>query len=65
EALKTTNSANRPMIGGAIKFNEKGQNVDLHSASVQILNNKPTVVLPTDVAEAKPVFPMPGWDKRA
>jgi branched-chain amino acid transport system substrate-binding protein len=63
-ALKATNISNRPMIGGTIRFNEKGQNVDLHSASVQILGNKPTVVLPTDVAEAKPVFPMPGWDKR-
>jgi branched-chain amino acid transport system substrate-binding protein len=65
EALKATNITNRLMIGGAIKFNEKGQNVDLRSAAVQNLKGKPTVVLPAENAEAKPVFPMPGWDKRA
>ncbi|HVM81021.1 MAG TPA: branched-chain amino acid ABC transporter, partial [Stellaceae bacterium] len=64
EALKTTAISNRLMVGGTIRFNEKGQNVDLRSASVQILEEKPTVVLPVENAVAKPVFPMPGWDKR-
>ncbi|HKX06748.1 MAG TPA: ABC transporter substrate-binding protein [Stellaceae bacterium] len=65
EALKATNITNRVMVGGAIKFNEKGQNVDLRSAAVQNLKGKPTVVLPAENASAPPVFPMPGWDKRA
>ncbi len=64
-ALKTTNITERVMVGGAIKFNEKGQNVDLRSAAVQNLKGKPTVVLPAENASAPPVFPMPGWDKRA
>jgi branched-chain amino acid transport system substrate-binding protein len=65
EALKTTNITDRVMVGGAIKFNEKGQNVDLRSAAVQNLKGKPTVVLPAENASASPVFPMPGWDQRA
>jgi len=64
-ALKATNITNRVMVGGAIKFNEKGQNVDLRSAAVQNLKGKPTVVLPAENASAKPIFPIPGWDKRA
>lgn len=65
EALRTTDIANRLMIGGAIKFDAKGQNVDLRSAAVQNLAGKPTVVLPAANAAAKPVFPMPGWAQRA
>ncbi|HKF70785.1 MAG TPA: ABC transporter substrate-binding protein [Stellaceae bacterium] len=65
DALKATNIKDRLMVGGAIRFNEKGQNVDLRSAAVQNLKGKPTVVLPAENAEAKPVFPMPGWDQRA
>jgi len=65
EALRATNITERVMVGGAIKFNEKGQNVDLRSAAVQNLKGKPTVVLPAQNAAAPPVFPIPGWDKRA
>jgi len=64
-ALRTTALTERVMVGGIIRFDAKGQNVDLRSAAVQILNGKPTVVLPAEIAEAPPVFPMPGWDKRA
>jgi branched-chain amino acid transport system substrate-binding protein len=64
QALKATNIANRIMIGGAITFDEKGQNTHLPSAVVQNLGGKPTVVLPEQNAEAKPVFPMPGWSQR-
>jgi len=63
-ALRTTHITDRVMVGGAITFNEKGQNVNLPSASVQNLKGKPMVVLPVESAEAKPVFPMPGWSKR-
>ncbi len=65
EALKATNIKSRIMLGGAITFNEKGQNVNLPSACVQNRNGKPTVVLPAENAELKPVFPVPGWSKRA
>jgi branched-chain amino acid transport system substrate-binding protein len=64
EALKATDIKDRVMLGGAIAFNEKGQNVNLPSASVQNRNGKPTVVLPAENAELKPVFPVPGWSQR-
>jgi branched-chain amino acid transport system substrate-binding protein len=65
EALKATNIKERIMIGGAITFNEKGQNVNLPSATVQNRNGRPTVVLPAENAELKPVFPVPGWSQRS
>lgn len=64
EALKATDIKDRVMLGGPIKFDEKGQNTNLPSACVQNRNGKPTVVLPADNAELKPVFPVPGWSKR-
>ena len=59
EAIRQTNIANRIMIGGPIKFNAKGQVEGILSACVQNLNQRPTVVLPGETAEARPVFPMP------
>jgi len=64
EALKATRIENRVMLGGPITFNEKGQNTNLPSAVVQNIDGRPEVVLPAANAEAKPVFPMPGWTKR-
>ncbi len=64
EALRATNIGKRVMIGGAIRFDAKGQNVDNRLASLQIRNGRPTVVLPAANAEAKPVFPVPGWSQR-
>jgi branched-chain amino acid transport system substrate-binding protein len=64
EALRQTSLAQRVMIGGAIHFDEKGQNPDQISAAVQNLGGKPAAVLPTARAEAKLVFPMPGWTQR-
>jgi branched-chain amino acid transport system substrate-binding protein len=59
EAIRQTNITDRMMIGGPIRFNAKGQVEGIASAAVQNLNLKPTVVLPADSAEAKPVFPTP------
>jgi len=64
EALRATNITKRVMVGGPIRFNEKGQNVDTGMAALQIRNEKPTVVLPAASAEMAPVFPVPGWSKR-
>ncbi len=64
EALRTTNITKRAMLGGAITFDAKGQNVNLPSAVVQNLGGKPTVVLPAESAEAKLVFPMPAFKGR-
>ena len=63
EAIRQTNMSSRMMIGGPIKFNAKGQVEGIQSACIQNLNMRPTVVLPTANAEAKPVFPVPGYKK--
>ena len=65
EALRATHITDRPMLGGAIHFDEHGQNVDLPSAATENLHGKPMVVLPASNAEAKPIFPMPGWSQRS
>jgi branched-chain amino acid transport system substrate-binding protein len=61
EAIRQTDIKSRMMLGGPIKFNAKGQVEGLASACIQNLNMRPTVVLPANAAEAKPVFPMPGY----
>jgi branched-chain amino acid transport system substrate-binding protein len=61
DAIRQTNITNRMMLGGAIKFNAKGQVEGLQSACIQNLNLRPTVVLPANAAEAKPLFPVPGY----
>lgn len=61
EAIRQTDIKSRMMLGGPIKFNSKGQVEGLASACIQNLNMRPTVVLPAGAAEAKPVFPMPGY----
>lgn len=65
EALRSTDLTDRVMIGGPIRFDEKGQNPDIASAAVQNRGLRPTVVLPAEVAELPPVFPMPGWRDRS
>jgi len=64
KALKATNLVDHTMIGGPIKFDEKGQNNDIPSACVQNRNQTPTVVLPAEVATMTPVLPMPPWQGR-
>jgi branched-chain amino acid transport system substrate-binding protein len=64
EALRTTKLDTHMMIGPAITFDAKGQNVNFSSAVVQNLGQRPTVVLPKGAAEKAPVFPMPGWQNR-
>ncbi|HEY5897175.1 MAG TPA: ABC transporter substrate-binding protein [Burkholderiales bacterium] len=63
DAIHKTDLKSRMMIGGPIKFNAKGQVEGLASACIQNLNMRPTVVLPASAAEAKPVFPVPGYKK--
>jgi len=63
EAIRATDIKTRMMLGGPIKFNAKGQVEGNASACIQNLNLKPTVVLPAASAQAKPVFPVPGYKK--
>jgi len=64
DALRRTNIAERMMLGDAIRFDDKGQVVGNGSGCLQNLSLKPTLVLPTNAAETKPVFPWPEF-KRA
>ena len=64
KAIKQTDIAEHVMIGGPIRFDEKGQNAGIPSAVMQNRDRKPTVVLPSAVATMAPVFPMPGWQSR-
>lgn len=63
EAIRQTDIKSRMMLGGPIKFNAKGQVEGLQSACIQNLNLRPALVLPAAAAEAKPVFPVPGYKK--
>jgi branched-chain amino acid transport system substrate-binding protein len=64
EALRATDISSHLMAGGPIKFNEKGHNPNIGSVLLQNLNRRPQVVMPSQIAEAKPVFPMPKWRGR-
>jgi branched-chain amino acid transport system substrate-binding protein len=63
DAIRETNITEKMSLGGPIKFNAKGQVEGIGSACVQNLGGVPTVVLPSAVATAKPVFPTPGYKK--
>jgi branched-chain amino acid transport system substrate-binding protein len=60
-ALKSTDIADHVMIGPAIRFDQKGQNIGIPSVCVQNRHRTPTVVLPSDVATLAPVLPEPPW----
>jgi branched-chain amino acid transport system substrate-binding protein len=61
EALHATKLDEHVMVGEAIQFDAKGQNIGFKMAALQNLKRKPTVVLPTETAEAELVYPQPGW----
>lgn len=63
-AIRATNITDHVMIGGPIKFDDKGQNNNIRSAVVQNRNLTPTVVLPPNVATMAPVLPIPPWNGR-
>jgi branched-chain amino acid transport system substrate-binding protein len=64
KAIRATDIAEHVMIGGPIKFDDKGQNVGIPSAVMQNRNRTPAVVLPASVATMAPVIPMPPWQGR-
>jgi len=60
-ALRTTHIQKRIATGGPISFDAKGQQQSLISVILQNLHLHPAIVLPKNLAEDAPVFPMPGW----
>jgi branched-chain amino acid transport system substrate-binding protein len=65
EALRKTYMKQDLMVGGAVTFNHKGDNVNADAAMVQVLEGSVKVVLPLKSAEAKYVYPMPKqlWER--
>jgi branched-chain amino acid transport system substrate-binding protein len=47
-----------------IAFDDKGQNPHARALLMQVQSGRIAVVYPPDVAEAKPLLPVPPWDKR-
>jgi branched-chain amino acid transport system substrate-binding protein len=64
-AIRATDIPEHVMIGGPIKFDDKGQNNNIGSAVIQNRNRTPAVVLPEAAATMKPVLPMPPWQGRS
>jgi branched-chain amino acid transport system substrate-binding protein len=66
-ALKKTYLKQDLMVGLAVAFDERGDNVNADAAMIQILGQSLKVVLPEKAAEAKYVYPMPKqlWDRGA
>jgi branched-chain amino acid transport system substrate-binding protein len=64
-ALRKTYLKQDLMIGGAVTFDQRGDNVNADSAMVQIFEGSIKVVLPQKAAEAKYVYPMPKqlWER--
>jgi branched-chain amino acid transport system substrate-binding protein len=65
KAIRETNLGEHVMIGGPVRFDDKGQNPGIPSACVQSRNRTPTVVLPAEVATMPPVLPEPSWQGRS
>lgn len=70
KALKETNLKDHPVVGGPIKFNEKGDNTGALTALVQIQPDadplkRPKIVMPKEFSESdKIVFPAPQlWER--
>ncbi len=63
-ALRQTNIAEHIMYGGPITFDAKGQNPNIGVPMLQVQNQQPVVIAPSDVAQSKPALPMRKWSER-
>jgi branched-chain amino acid transport system substrate-binding protein len=64
-ALKKTYFKQDLMVGLAVAFDEKGDNINADAAMIQILGGSIKVVLPEKSSEDKYVYPMPWqlWER--
>jgi branched-chain amino acid transport system substrate-binding protein len=63
EALAKTHLTDQ-IVPYPVHFDEKGQNRDARTLLMQVHGGKILVVYPGEFAEAKPVLPVPAWEKR-
>lgn len=64
EALRKTDIKDNVVTGTGVHFNAKGQNPDVRMSAIQNRGGKNLVILPAEVAVAKPNWPMRPWNKR-
>jgi ABC-type branched-subunit amino acid transport system substrate-binding protein len=64
-ALKKTYLKQDLMVGLAVAFDERGDNINADTAMIQIIGQSLKVVLPDKAAEVKYVYPMPKqlWER--
>ncbi len=64
-ALKKTYFKQDLMVGLAVAFDERGDNINADTAMIQVINQSIKVVLPEKAAETKYVYPMPKqlWER--
>jgi branched-chain amino acid transport system substrate-binding protein len=65
DAIRTTNISDNSSIGPGISFNAKGQNDKIIGGGIQNRGGKLVTVAPKEVANGKPVWPMPSYQGRA
>jgi branched-chain amino acid transport system substrate-binding protein len=65
DAIRATDIKDNVSIGPGIKFDAKGQNDKLKNAGIQNRAGKLVTVAPKAAANAKPVWPLTPYDKRA
>jgi branched-chain amino acid transport system substrate-binding protein len=64
DAIRTTNITDNVSIGPGIQFDAKGQNDKVRAAAVQNRGGRLVTVAPKDVANGKPVWPLPSYLSR-
>ncbi|MBI1204540.1 MAG: ABC transporter substrate-binding protein [Rhodopseudomonas sp.] len=65
DAIRATNITNNVSPGPGIMFNAKGQNDKLKDSAIQNRGGKLVTLAPKEAANAKPVWPLTPYNKRA
>jgi branched-chain amino acid transport system substrate-binding protein len=65
DAISQTRIEDHVVFGGAIQFDETGQNAHIGCVSLQNIDNRPQIVFPETIREVDPVYPLPSWQSRA
>ena len=65
DAIRATNITNNVSPGPGIQFDAKGQNDKLRDSAIQNHGGKLVTLAPAEAANAKPVWPLTPYDKRA
>jgi branched-chain amino acid transport system substrate-binding protein len=64
KVTETIKSLKITTVWGPMAWNQAGQNTEIHSSVVQVLNGEVKVVYPFDAKNADLVYPFPEWGKR-